>query len=82
MTTRRRLSIFGVVLAAMVGLLCGSALGQEPAEPEVPADVRTALQDRNYDAAVRALDALIRAKKPGVDYWLYLKGLAQAYAKK
>lgn len=49
---------------------------EDPAERMPPPAVRTALQDRDYSAAVRELDKLLAAGADGTDYWLYLKGLA------
>lgn len=53
-----------------------------PVEPPVPAEVRSALQDRRYDEAVRRLDRLIEEGKEGTDWLLYLKGLALSYGKR
>ena len=71
-----------VVLTALVGAVSALVAVEEGSttEPKVPADVRTALQDRRYDDAVRSLDRLITAETESPDYWLYLKGLAQSYA--
>jgi hypothetical protein len=73
------------VVFGAAGIACAAPAPETPPEeskPEAPAErmpppaVRTALQDRDYAAAVRELDKLLAAGADGADYWLYLKGLA------
>ncbi|HZZ71655.1 MAG TPA: tetratricopeptide repeat protein [Pirellulales bacterium] len=45
-------------------------------EPKVPEKIRQAMQDRNYAAAVVALNEALEAKPPEGDYLTYLKGRA------
>ena len=54
------------------------------AVPEVPRDVRELMQDRKYDEAVAAIDALLKQKKDDLprDYLGYLKGRALHLADK
>jgi len=72
----------GVVILALVVALVSLARAQadiDPGDPVIPAEIRTAFQDHNYDDAARGLEALLQQAPERPDYWLYLKGLAQLY---
>jgi uncharacterized protein YfaS (alpha-2-macroglobulin family)/TolA-binding protein len=49
--------------------------------PQVPARIRMLLEDRNYPAAVKAIDEAALAKEARLDYLAYLKGWALYLAK-
>lgn len=58
-----------------------SAVGYS-AEPRVPQSVSTLLQDRDYAAAVKAIEAAGEAEDVDQDYLLYLKGRALHFQEK
>jgi uncharacterized protein YfaS (alpha-2-macroglobulin family)/TolA-binding protein len=83
------------VLALAVAAATHFALAQEAAdpktpkeapvlapEPEAPVAVRQAMQDRNFDAAVKAIDAAMAGEGANKDYLAYLKGRALHLAEK
>lgn len=90
--SRRSLSRYGTlaVIALAVGAATHFALAQNAAtpdkkpeessaltpEPEAPAAVRQAMQDRDYAAAIKAIDAAMSAEGVAKDYLAYLKGRA------
>jgi tetratricopeptide (TPR) repeat protein len=52
------------------------------APPDVPAAVRQAMQDRDYPAAIKAIDEAARDPKAARDYLAFLKGRALYLAEK
>jgi hypothetical protein len=72
-------ALFAITVGAAA--LAAEALKRQPSEPLVPPEVRTAMHDRRYAEAIAGLDGLLRTSPKEGDYWLYLKGLAQLYAK-
>lgn len=78
------------VVALAIAAAAHFALAQNPAtpdkkpeqtaglapEPEAPPAVRQAMQDRDYAAAVKAIDAAVSAEGAAKDYLAYLKGRA------
>ena len=66
---------------ALVAVICGSFFSSQTAAAELeqaPAKIRQAMQDRDYDAAIKAIDLEAAAKdsvRPS-DYLAYLKGRA------
>ena len=46
------------------------------AEPKVPVDIRQSMQARDYEAAIKLIDAVEDAQRADLDYLAYLKGRA------
>jgi len=57
----------------LVAVLSASALAATPKGPEA---VGRAMQDRNYEAALKAIDEAVKDKDAAQDYLAYLKGRA------
>ena len=76
-------SVFGLTLLLWQGIA-----NTEETETDVekvsgvPAAVQDAMQDRDYPAAIEAIDKAVAAKNGPVDYMLYLKGRALHHQKK
>lgn len=67
---------------AAVAIVAFSAVVASGATPKVPEAVGRAMQDRNYDAALKAIDEAVKDKDAAQDYLAYLKGRALHLAKK
>lgn len=67
---------------AAVAFVAFSALAASAATPKVPEAVGRAMQDRNYDAALKAIDEAVKDKDAAQDYLAYLRGRALHLAKK
>lgn len=83
-----------VLLALAISGAAGWGSGAEPEKgaaprpaitslPRIPAELHSALEGRDFAAAVKLIDALVAEKdRPDRDYLLYLKGLALTNAGK
>ena len=60
----------------------GGAAALGSVEPLLPESVRAVLQDRKYDAAIRAIDEAIQKDQAPRDYLVYLKGRVLSLAGK
>ncbi len=77
-------SCFSIFVLAVLGAMAAPSMSAAAAEPSVPEKVKTAMQDRNYADAVKAIDEALAAKvnkenkdkEVAKDYLQYLKGRA------
>ena len=72
-----RAGAWAVVWLAAVGAAWGADEPAQPAGPELPPAIRQMLQDRDYEAAAKALDEAAAKDGASRDFLLFLKGRAQ-----
>src|SRR5262245_43774255 len=65
-----------------VAMLSVAAIPSLAATPKVPEAVGRAMQDRNYEAALKAIDEAVKEKDAAQDYLAYLRGRALHLSKK
>jgi hypothetical protein len=78
-----RARFLAIAAAVAVSFSCGATAAQSwPSDaPAVPQRVRQLMQDRDYAAAVKAIDAAVVAPDAAKDYLTYLKGQALSLEK-
>src|SRR5688572_24483665 len=67
------------LLAPLIGILVVQVpplSGADAGTPQVPEVVKQAMQDRNYAAAIKAIDEAAKQKDAALDYLGYLKARA------